>query len=296
MSRFLDALHSGRVLLMDGATGTELQRAGIREGECSEAWNITQPDRVRAIHQAYVDAGADVLLTNTFQGNPQALARHGIDRLLMPTYNRAALEIASSARPRHGFILGDVGPWEGSALSEIDAVVCSLGDADGILLETFADVAALGYVDRLRRGTGRRLPFLLSLAFHRDGSGKLSTPSGYAPEEFARRTKECGVDALGVNCGRDIGMDDVIEVIRRYRSVTDLPLFARPNAGTPTRDADRWVYPLTPEAMAAKLPTLLEAGVSMLGGCCGTTPAHIAACKPITDDWNARRSGVRRPL
>jgi 5-methyltetrahydrofolate--homocysteine methyltransferase len=98
----------------------------------------------------------------------------------------------------------------------------------------------------------------------------------------------CGIAALGVNCGKDIGMDEIIEIIRQYRKVTDLPLFARPNAGTPTKKGKRWVYPLTPKEMAARLPELLEAGVCMVGGCCGTTPAHIAAMRPIVDAWNRR--------
>jgi methionine synthase I (cobalamin-dependent) len=136
-----------------------------------------------------------------------------------------------------------------------------------------------------------KLPVLLSLTYrHEENGGGLLTFSGHSPEWFARRARDYGIAALGVNCGRDIGMGDIIAIVRRYRAVTDLPLFARPNAGTPTRDGNRWVYPLTPEAMAARLPELLEAGVSMVGGCCGTTPEHIAACKPIIDAWNARRA------
>jgi 5-methyltetrahydrofolate--homocysteine methyltransferase len=91
------------------------------------------------------------------------------------------------------------------------------------------------------------------------------------------QAEQNGVAALGVNCGRDIGMDEVIEIIRRYRQVTKLPLFARPNAGTPQREGERWVYPQTPEMMAERLPELFEAGATMVGGCCGTTPEHIAA-------------------
>jgi 5-methyltetrahydrofolate--homocysteine methyltransferase len=96
--------------------------------------------------------------------------------------------------------------------------------------------------------------------------------------------------ALGVNCGRDITIDDCAEIICRYRTVTDLPLFARPNAGTPTNVDGQWVYPHTPEQMAAELPKLLEAGVSMVGGCCGTTPAHIAAFRRVVDDWNVKKA------
>jgi 5-methyltetrahydrofolate--homocysteine methyltransferase len=137
-------------------------------------------------------------------------------------------------------------------------------------------------------------PLLLSLTYRRAPSGQFVTHSGHAPETYARHAEKHGVAALGVNCGRDIGMDDVIEIIRRYRDHTDLPLFARPNAGTPTREGERWVYPHTPQTMAERLPELLEAGVRMVGGCCGTTPAHIAAFRPIVDAWNqaTRYSGA----
>ena len=94
------------------------------------------------------------------------------------------------------------------------------------------------------------------------------------------------VAALGVNCGREIEMNEIVEIIRRYREVTKIPLFARPNAGTPERTGSVWHYPRTPEAMASCLPELLEAGVSMVGGCCGTTPEHIAAFRQVIEDWN----------
>jgi methionine synthase I (cobalamin-dependent) len=288
MSRLLEALHSGRVLLMDGAMGTELQRAGIGESECYESWNLTHPEQVRAIHRAYVDAGAEVSLTNTFQSNPDALHRHGLVREMIPAYNAAALEIARSVSPRGGFVLGDSGPWSGTPLPEKIALVRSLATADGILLETFSDVAAAGYACWMSDQTGHRVPILLSLSYHRDSSGRLVTQSGHEPEVLARHAVAGRVAALGVNCGKDIGMDEIIEIVRRYRSVTDLPLFARPNAGTPTREGERWIYPLTPQAMAARLPKVLEAGVCMVGGCCGTTPEHIAACRPVIDAWNAQ--------
>ena len=127
------------------------------------------------------------------------------------------------------------------------------------------------------------------MTYHRNAKGKIVTLIVNKPEWFAQRAKHYGVAALGVNCGRDIGMDEIIEIIRRYRAVTDLPLFARPNAGTPRKKGKRWIYPHTPEAMTARLPELLEAGVSMVGGCCGTTPEHIAAFRPVVDAWNARR-------
>jgi 5-methyltetrahydrofolate--homocysteine methyltransferase len=296
MSRLLEALRSGRVLLMDGAMGTELQRAGLQPGECGEAWNLTHPERVRAIHQAYVGAGAEVLLTNTFQAHPSHLTRFGLkDRL--QEINRQAVGLARKVAGRSRFVLGSIGPLldslggtEFSDLKSLGRVLASLENADGFLLETCSSPRALTAVRYAfhRVAEVEATPLLLSLTYRRDPSGRPVTYSGHAPETYARHAESHGVAALGVNCGRDIGMDDIIEIIRRYRSETDLPLFARPNAGTPTKQGDRWVYPHTPEAMAARLPELLEAGVSMVGGCCGTTPEHIAAFRSVINTWNGR--------
>jgi 5-methyltetrahydrofolate--homocysteine methyltransferase len=296
MSRFLDALHSGRVLLMDGAMGTELQRASLKPGECGELWNITEPDRVRAIHRAYVDAGAQCLLTNTFQANPAALAKHAKSEQL-EAINRSALQLARSVAGPYRFVLADIGPvgeeWRKQPLMQ---VVQSLGGADAVLLETHSDLHALWAIKYacLPSLETEEVPVLLSVTYQRTAQGVLTTHGGQPPEVYGRLARQYGVAALGVNCGRDIGMEEIIEIVSRYRRVADLPLFARPNAGTPVRVAERWVYPQTPEAMAARLPGLLEAGVAMVGGCCGTTPAHIAAFRPIVEEWNARhcREGI----
>src|SRR5205823_3894147 len=117
------------------------------------------------------------------------------------------------------------------------------------------------------------LPLLLSLTYLRK-NGELMTFSGHRPETFARHAERHSVAALGVNCGKEIDLPDVVEIVRRYRQETDLPLFVRPNAGTPSADG---TYPRSPEAMAAWLPALVAAGATMVGGCCGTTPAHVAA-------------------
>jgi len=295
MSRFLEALKSGRVLLMDGAMGTELQRRGIRPGECYEQWNLTHPDDVRSIHQAYAGAGAEVLLANTFQANPVALARHNLQDC-MAAVHKAAIENACSMPGR--FVLASVGPLElpegrkeEAAEESLDRTVLSCTAADAILLETWSSPLALGAAHGGCRAARELagVPVLLSLTYRRALDGSLATESGHSPEWFATQARQNGIAALGVNCGRDIGMDEVLEIVSRYRRVTDLPLFARPNAGTPTQEGGRWVYPHTPAMMAARLPELLEAGVSMVGGCCGTKPEHIAAFRGVVDAWNARR-------
>jgi 5-methyltetrahydrofolate--homocysteine methyltransferase len=289
MSRLLDALHSGQVLLMDGAMGTELQRAGLRPGESGELWNLTHPDRVSSVHHAYADAGAVCLLTNTFQANPDTLARHGqMERL--EEILRGALGLARAVAGPDRYVVADIGPlpvWRSPALRQI---IEHLRSADAVLLETFSDIDVLWAVKHVCRPLleANEIPGLLSITYRRTGAGVITAHGGQSPEVFARLAAQYGAAALGVNCGRDIGMDEIVTILHRYRSVTNLPLFARPNAGTPVHRGDQWIYPSDPDVMASALPNVLDAGVSMVGGCCGTTPAHIAAFRKVLDRWRSQ--------
>jgi 5-methyltetrahydrofolate--homocysteine methyltransferase len=269
---------------MDGAMGTELICRGARPGaECLELRNLTRPEDVWAIHQAYLDAGAECLLTNTFQANPQALRRYQVqDRL--PDIWHAGLHLAREHPGRAPFVLADVGPVR----SPLGPILDLCRDADGLLLETYSHVAEVSRIAtqmRLRPRGEPSLPLLVSFTFHRpDSVGPLRTFQKFVPESCAQAAAQCGAKAIGVNCGQEIDMDDLLEIVQRYRTVTDLPLFVRPNAGTPDAQGR---YPRSPEAMAAKLPALLAAGVTMVGGCCGTTPAHIAAFRQVIEAWQA---------
>jgi 5-methyltetrahydrofolate--homocysteine methyltransferase len=303
---FLQALRSGRVLLMDGAMGTELQRAGMKPNECYELWNVTHPGRVQAIHRAYVGAGAEVLLTNTFQANPTVFRKHGLDARV-EEISTAGVALARNHGAKAPFVGASIGPYDAAhadimrhGWTAYASMVRPLLCADALVFETCSDVIATaclcnGLPKAISKGVKHLhdMVKLVSFSFFRDAKGELRTGAGFTPRGIAIRIpRKCaGVAALGVNCGRDITIDDCAEILRRYRTVTDLPLFARPNAGTPTRVGDQWVYPHSPEQMAAKLPALLEAGATMIGGCCGTTPAHIAAFRPVIDAWNARRAG-----
>jgi len=275
--------------------GTELQRAGA--GECYALWNLTHPQRVRAVHLAYVEAGAEMLLTNTFQANPEALAKHGAEDQCEAVW-RASVAIARAAAGPDRYVVADVGPmfdprardWTIGDLTAVEQMWSAMAGVDAVLLETFSDPWSLLAADFC--GTlphHDRVPVLFSFTYARTQGGGLRTAGGHRPETLAREAGPHDIAALGVNCGRDISMDDIIEVVRRYRTVTDLPLFARPNAGTPLRTGGRWVYPHIPDTMAKRLPELLEAGVCMVGGCCGTTPAHIAAFRPVVDHRNQSR-------
>ncbi|MCI0461487.1 MAG: homocysteine S-methyltransferase family protein [Gemmataceae bacterium] len=296
MPDLLAALRSGRVLLMDGAMGTELQRAGLLDGENASAWNQLHPERVRAVHEAYRAAGAEALVSNTFMANAASLidAYQAADRLPVVCHEVWTADYKLMAPPDapifrladHGPVAGQIAAREFDQLAWFYTSSFAYEGADGVLVETCSSPRVRYPLRLVRRSWAG--PLLLSLTYHRNDRGELVTFSGHAPEWFAGRATAYGIDALGVNCGREIGMAEVIEIVRRYRAETDLPLFARPNAGTPTRTAEGWTYPHTPEQMAARLPELLEAGVSMVGGCCGTTPAHIRAFAAVVAEWNAR--------
>jgi 5-methyltetrahydrofolate--homocysteine methyltransferase len=278
MHGFATALESGRVLLMDGAMGTELQRAGIAESECYEAWNLTQPEKVRAIHESYVAAGAEVLVANTFQANANTLARYQQDGNLTAII-QAGVAAARAALSGSGWVLVDVGPFPNMELETVRPILDACREADAVLLETFAEPAEISvFLRASQSGRTPNKPILVSFTF--DGT-TLSTFKHGTPEKCAEAVAAMGAAALGVNCGRELDMRACAQILERYRAVTALPLFARPNAGTPSAARE---YPRSPSNMAARLPELLQAGAVMVGGCCGTTPRHIQAFREFLDN------------
>ncbi len=272
--------------------GTQLLALGLEPEENAATWNILHPTRVRQVHQAYLRAGAQAFLTNTLMlgaasFREQLEARVGRD--VLGDFWRRTLRLL----PSHSFRIAAFGPLAGVTHREFDDIAVLTDTlrqtrqsatrgarlADAILLETCSSPRVGQAIRHLHRTQDE--PIMLSLTFLRNESGRLVTASGHRPEWFAQRAGQFGLAALGVNCGRDIGLDDVIEIVQRYRTVTDVPLFARPNAGTPVRRGRHWDYPMTPRLMADRLPELIRAGVCMVGGCCGTTPAHIAALRKV---------------
>jgi 5-methyltetrahydrofolate--homocysteine methyltransferase len=262
MSGLNEALAAGKPILMDGATGTELMRAGMDPGP---GVNLTHPELVQRIHESYVHAGARVLLTNTFQVNKGTRGR----------VIAAAVGLACAAARNEELVFASVGMpiaelFAGSLRSRIP-----FDQLDGILLETQSDFSIKEILPITVRFS---VPVMVSMTFHRDAGGRLETVSGLTPEAVATAAEDCRIAMLGVNCGRDISLADTTTILQAYRSVCGLPLFARPNAGTPTRVGDQLIYPVTPAEMAAWVPEAIRAGAIMIGGCCGTTPEHIAAC------------------
>jgi 5-methyltetrahydrofolate--homocysteine methyltransferase len=255
---------------MDGAMGTELMRRGWGSDiEDSHDWNLSHRDVVHEVHASYLHAGAVCLLTNSFLADND---RSG-------NAFHIAVEVARQCGRGDHFILLDMAVAE-SAMR----LLKSPPKVDAILLET---QCALGPVARwMHEDTwSGEIPWIVSFSYFRP-EGKLVTGADRSsPESVAEfvNTYSERIVALGVNCGLHLTMEDNIEIVRRYRRVTDLPILARPNAGMPEKIGDQRVYPYNPTAMAALLPELIEAGATLIGGCCGTTPAHIAAFREVID-------------
>jgi|TARA_Y100000310_G_scaffold323723_1_gene384530 5-methyltetrahydrofolate--homocysteine methyltransferase len=287
----LDAI-AQRTLLSDGAMGTQLQAAGLKPGECGDYWNVAHPDRVSGIQRAYVEAGSDILISNTFGGCRLMLARHGhADHV--QAINSAAVELARGAlRDNDGYVLGDIGPFGGllaplgefgeqdvrDALNEQAKALVASG-VDGIIVETQTalEEAAIGVEAALAAGAPC---VIVSFSFDvkLDGSD-LATMMGISPEAAAEFAQTSGAHMIGINCGTLVDMGWAIKVTQRYRRCCDLPVMAQPNAGQPVWQGTELIYKETPAQMASSIPELLESGASIIGACCGSTPAHIAAIR-----------------
>lgn len=301
--RLLEALGS-RVLLADGAMGTELQRAGLEPGGCGEAWNLDQPDRVLRIQRAYVEAGADCILSHSFGASRLMLARHGeADRCV--AINRAAVAIAREAAGERGFVLGDMGPFGGLmqpygkvARADVEAAfreqARALVDAgaDAIIVETQTALEELEIALAAAREAGA--PAVIgSVAFDRKAEGRdARTMMGASPEQAAELMAARGADVAALNCGTRVDMALAAAILRRYQAACGLPTMAQPNAGQPTLEGTRVVYKETPEQMAAGLEDLLAAGARIVGGCCGSTPAHIRRFREALDRGPQARAAL----
>jgi 5-methyltetrahydrofolate--homocysteine methyltransferase len=299
VSALLDALER-RVLLGDGAMGTQLQQAGLESGGCGEAWNLDQPARVRAIQAAYVQAGSDCLITNTFGGSRIMLERHGQGGRVA-AINEAGARIAREAfAGRPGFVLGDIGPFGGlmEPYGEVAAArveqafreqarALVAGGADAIIVETQTALEELEIAIAAAQEAGAAA-VIGSLAYDRMADeDEVRTMMGVSPEMAAEFMAARSVDVLALNCGTGVDVPMATDVVRRYRSVSGLPIMAQPNAGQPVLEDFKVVYHETPEQMSAGLPGLLAAGAAIVGGCCGSTPAHIRAFRRVLDGVRA---------
>jgi 5-methyltetrahydrofolate--homocysteine methyltransferase len=277
-----DRLSRRGLLPGDGAMGTALQDAGA--GGCLELLNIERPDAVAAVHQAHIEAGAEIVQTNSFGASPPRLAAHGLERRC-EEINRAAAAIARRVAGPGAVVAGSIGPT-GLLLEPLgplslaqaregfrrQAAALAGAGCDALLVETMTDLdeAALAVSEAAATG----LTVMATMTFEITPRG-IFTLFGATPQRAAIELESAGACMLGTNCAA--GPGSLVDVVRALRAATTLPLIAQPNAGLPVPAGDRLEYPESPEGFASHVAALVEAGAAIVGGCCGTTASHVRA-------------------
>ena len=298
MKGLLERLAAGEVLVGDGAWGTQLMVRGLPPGQAPEWFALERPEVIEEVARLYVEAGADLVTTDTFGGTSFRLRLHGLDGE-RARINRQAVEAVKRAVAGRAYVSASVGP-SGQILEPYgdtspDAVeeafaeqVAALAEAgaDLVCVETMSDLVEATRAVRAAKARAPRLPVMATMTFEKTPRG-FFTVMGVSVERAASGLAAAGADVVGSNCGR--GIADMIEVARAMRKATALPIAIQPNAGLPVTRDGALCYDETPESMAARVPELLDAGVAIVGGCCGTTPDHTRAIRAAVDAWRAAR-------
>ncbi|MHC4555857.1 MAG: homocysteine S-methyltransferase family protein [Planctomycetota bacterium] len=280
------------LFLLDGAMGTQLIARRIEVGTCNDYLNIESPDIVSDIHRAYLQAGSDAVITNTFGANKYALARHGLVEEAAKI-NKAGAELARQAAGEEKYVLGDIGP-SGDFLEPLgiikpdelrdvfarQAEALAAGGVDGFIIETMTALDEVTIAVEATKSANGDLPVLASMSFDRAGDG-FKTMMGVDVEAAVSKIVLLGVDAVGFNCGT-ISLDEYVELAEKFVSTVralsvNVVVYAEPNAGKPELVGIKAVYKISPDDFAAAVDKIHLAGINIIGGCCGTTPAHLEA-------------------
>ncbi|MEE9166035.1 MAG: homocysteine S-methyltransferase family protein [Candidatus Neomarinimicrobiota bacterium] len=287
----LEKAKSGVTLLGDGAMGTELQNRGLPAGGCPEEYNVSHPEIIQAIYHDYFDAGSEIVETNTFGGNRSRLALHNFEERVAEFCKRSA-QLAREVCPEGRFVAGSMGPT-GDILEPLgprtltdalemfseQAEALAEGGVDVIFVETMMAAEEAEIAVRAAKKT-TQLPVVATMTFEMGKAG-LRTMWGVDVETAVNRLTAAGADIVGSNCGT--GFDDMIAIVEEMVSVTTFPIIAQPNAGIPQWEDGVSVYRETPEIIKPKAEKLLDLGVAILGGCCGTNPDHIRMMRQLLD-------------
>ena len=284
MNKIQKKLQEKGTLFVDGAWGTMMQNAGLKAGECPELWNLEHSEKVFEIAKAYADLGVDLIETNSFGGSRFKLGNFGLGDKAFEI-NKAAAEITKAAIKDDQIVLGSIGPT-GKILMMGDVTEQELydafaeqakgleaGGADAAIIETMTALdEALIAIRAVKENTD--LEIIVSFTFELTGAGEFRTMMGNLPAEVISEVIREGVSIVGTNCGN--GLERMIPIIEEIRAeFKDVPILVNANAGMPYLHEGKTVFPESPDEMASFIPEIMDAGASIIGGCCGTTPEHI---------------------
>jgi 5-methyltetrahydrofolate--homocysteine methyltransferase len=292
--KIIDALAQGRVLVSDGAWGTLLQQKGLRPSESPELWNIDKHEVIYQVAKDYIDAGSDMIETNSFGGNPIKLEYYGL-RERAEELNEAAAALSRKAAGEEKWVIGSMGPTgkilmmgetsedEVYEAFKLQAKALQKGGADAVIVETMSaiDEATIA-IRAVSENTD--LEIIGSFTYEETVNGEFRTMMGVSPTQAATEAAAAGAHILGTNCGN--GYERYENVLKEYREqAPDFPLLIQPNAGIPQNINGVDVFQATPEDMAAQVRLWIESGANIIGGCCGTNAEHIGAIRKAVDEY-----------
>lgn len=278
-------------MVSDGAWGTFLQQKGMQPGECPEEWNLSHADDVFDIAKSYIDAGADMVETNSFGGTVFKVEKYGLGDKVFEL-NKAAAEISRKAAGDK-FVLGSVGPT-GKILMMGDVTEEELyeafktqvqgleaGGVDAIMIETMTDLDEARLAIRAAK-ENTNCEVFCTMTFEKTVNGDYRSMMGVAPTDMVNTLIDAGAELIGANCGN--GIEDMVGIVKEIRKANkDIPVLVHANAGIPIYDDGKTVFPETPDEMANLIPKIIDAGANIIGGCCGTTPDHICRVREEVD-------------
>jgi 5-methyltetrahydrofolate--homocysteine methyltransferase len=283
MKLISDKIKEGKVLVSDGAWGTFFQQKGLQPGECPESWNIKNPEAVYEIAKSYIDAGSDMIETNSFGGSSYKLKSYSLENKVYEI-NKAAAGISRKAAGKDKHVLGTIGPTGKLIMTgevtidelfeafKLQATALAEGGADTIVVETMSDMDEALAAIRAARTT--QCEVICTMTFEKSGEDAYHTMMGVTPEQMTQQLIDEGVDILGANCGN--GIQNMIGIVSEIRKVnSNIPVLIHANAGAPVYKDGETIFPETPDEMAAYVQALIDTGANVIGGCCGTTPEHI---------------------
>jgi 5-methyltetrahydrofolate--homocysteine methyltransferase len=299
VSNLIERLQRGEILVGDGAMGTMLFARGLKPGDCPESLNLSHPEVLTEIASAYLQAGADIIQTNTFGGSPLKLVAYGLDGQAREI-NRQAVESVRKAVGHRALVSGSCGPTgkilkpygdaepeEVSAAYQLQTSALIDAGVDIICIETMTAIEEAVLAVTAARQYSADIPVMATMTFDATPRG-FFTIMGVTIDVAAQALADAGADVVGSNCGN--GIDRMVEIAGEFRKHSKSPLIIQSNAGLPVMMDGQVIYPESPDFMAARVPQLIENRVSIIGGCCGTTPEHIHAIASAVRNYKSNKA------